>query len=295
MLFIVQTTLQLGLIYGLVSLALFVSYRILNIADLSTDGTFVLGMCVSVAFAYNGHPILALFMAILSGALSGTITAYLQTYLEIPSILAGIITNTGLYTINLMIMNYSSNLALLKQETVFSILENKGINNSSIILPALIFILISTLLYLFLKTRLGLSIRATGDNTDMVLASSIDARKTTIIGLAIANSITSLSGGLVGQFQRTADINSGTGVVVIGLACLIIGESIISKDSILKNILATLIGSIIYRLLYAIILRTRIFPIEFLKLITAFIITIAIGLPSIRKTIISNTKEKRHA
>lgn len=283
MLYILSTTLQLGIIYAFVSLALFISFRLLDIADLSTDGTFILGMCISVSLAIKGHPILGILLAIISCAISGSITAILQTYMHIPSILAGIIVNTALYTINLMVMSFSSNLSLLKQETIFSLANSSGLKYSEIIIPLLLFIVISILLNRFLKTRLGLSIRATGDNPEMVSASSINPNIMIIIGLAISNSLTGLSGALIGQLQRSADINSSTGIVVIGLACLIMGEAIIKNKNINTNILAALIGSIVYRFLYAIILKTRIFPIEYLKLITAIIITIAISSQTLKK------------
>ena len=294
MLYIAQTALQLGFIYGLVSLALFLSFRVLDIADLSTDGTFVLGMAVSVAVAAKGHPFLALLLAMISGMLSGTVTAVLQTRLGIPSILAGIITNTGLYTINLAVMGFSSNIALLKQDTIFSLLQKAGIPNVTILLPLLLFAAAAFLLKNFLNTRLGLSIRATGDNRDMVSASSIDPRFTITVGLAYANIMTALAGGLVGQLQRSADINSGTGVVVVGLACLIIGETIVGRKTIGRNILAVIVGSILYRFLYAIILKTRLFPIECLKLVTAVIIALAIAMPNIKASY-DLRKERNHA
>ena len=292
MAYILQTTLQLGLIYALVTAALFLSYRILNIADLSTDGTFVLGMCVSVAIAAKGHPFAGLLLAVLTGMVSGSVTALLQTKLGIPSILAGIISNTALYTVNLAVMGFSSNLSLLKQETVFSFLQKIGLPYPNILFPLSVFAV--TLLFLdrFLKTRLGLSIRATGDNADMVKASSIDPRVMILIGLAIANGLTALSGGLIGQLQRSADINSGTGVVVTGLACLIIGETLIGRKTILQDLLAVFCGSILYRLLYAIILRTRIFPIECLKLVTAILIAVAIAYPYLKETL---NERSRHA
>ena len=294
MYYIAQTALQLGFIYGLVSLALFLSFRVLDIADLSTDGTFVLGMAVSVAIAAKGHPFLGILLAMISGMLSGTVTAVLQTRLGIPSILAGIITNTGLYTINLAVMGFSSNIALLKQATVFSVLQQLGVPSVTILLPLVLFTLAAFLLKNFLNTRLGLSIRATGDNRDMVSASSIDPRFTITVGLAYANIMTALAGALVGQLQRSADINSGTGVVVVGLACLIIGETIVGRKTIGRNIVAVLVGSILYRFLYAIILKTRLFPIECLKLVTAVIIALAIAMPNI-KTAYDLRKERSHA
>lgn len=285
MLFIVQTALTLGCAYSLVALALFLSYRVLDIADLTTDGCFVLGMAVSVTAALANHPILGLFLAVLAGGAAGFVTAFLQTRMGVPSILAGIVTNTGLYTINLMVMGFSSNASLLKQETVFTLFRNTGIGGSwyQLVLIAAIALICMLAVRWFLSTRLGLSIRATGDNREMVAASSIDPRFTITVGLVIANCFTALSGALVGQMQKSADINSGTGIVVIGLACLIIGETVIGgRRSITRNIAACLIGNIIYRFIYALILQTRILPIECLKLMTAVIVALAIAAPTIR-------------
>ena len=222
MLFIIQTALILGCTYSLVTLALFLSYRVLDIADLTTDGCFVLGMAVSVMAAIGGHPVLGLFLAMIAGGCAGFVTAFLQTRLGVPSILAGIVTNTGLYTINLMVMGFSSNASLLKQETVFTLFRSTGIGGSwyQLVLTGAIALVAMALMRWFLSTRLGLSIRATGDNREMVAASSINPRFTITVGLTVANCLTALSGGLVGQMQKSADINSGTGIVVIGLACL---------------------------------------------------------------------------
>ena len=288
MLHIVQTALSLGCIYSLVALALFLSYRILDIADLTTDGCFVLGMAVSVSAAAAGHPILGLFLAIIAGGCAGMVTAFLQTRLGVPSILAGIITNTGLYTVNLMAMGWSSNVSLIKQETIFTIFRAAGIGGSwyAIVLGAAISFTCMALMRWFLSTRLGLSIRATGDNRDMVSASSINPVFTITVGLTIANCFTALSGAIAGQLQKSADINAGTGIVVIGLATLIIGETVLNgRKSISRNILACLVGNIIYRMIYAIVLQTRIIPIEGLKLMTALIVALAIAAPTIRSSL----------
>ena len=286
MLFIIQTALTLGCVYSLVALALFLSYRVLDIADLTTDGCFVLGMAVSVTAAIAGHPVLGLLLAIIAGGAAGFVTAFLRTRMGVPSILAGIVTNTGLYTVNLMVMGFSSNASLLKQATVFTMIRDLGIDNSwgQLLLVAVIACLAMLAMKRFLGTRLGLSIRATGDNREMVAASSIDPRYTITVGLVIANCLTALSGGLVGQMQKAADINSGTGIVVIGLASLIIGETVIGgRRSIGRNIAACLVGNIIYRFIYALILQTRILPIECLKLMTAIIVALAIAAPTLRK------------
>ncbi|MBR3364322.1 MAG: ABC transporter permease, partial [Solobacterium sp.] len=235
--------------------------------------------------ALAGHPVLGLFLALIAGAAAGSVTAFLQTRMGVPSILAGIVTNTGLYTINLMVMGWSSNASLLKQATVYIMFKDLGIGGSwsQLILSGAITLVCMLGVRWFLTTRLGLSIRATGDNREMVSASSINPRFTILIGLMIANSFTALSGALIGQMQKSADINSGTGIVVIGLACLIIGETVMNgRKSLTRNIAACLIGNIIYRFIYALILQTRILPIECLKLMTAVIVALAIAAPTMK-------------
>mgnify|MGYP003099573420 CR=1 FL=1 len=175
MVYVIQTALELGFMYALVAMALFLSYRILDIADLTTDSGFVLGAAVSVTVAAAGHPFLAILAAMAAGSCAGFVTAFLQTRLGVPSILAGIVTNTGLYTVNLMVMGWSSNVSLLKQSTLFTMMKETGIGGAwyKLILAAGITILAGLFLVWFLGTRIGLSIRATGDNADMVRASSI--------------------------------------------------------------------------------------------------------------------------
>ena len=285
MLIITQTALELGFLYALIAMALFLSYRILDIADLTTDGCFVLGAAVSVTVTAAGHPILAIFAAMLAGACAGFVTAFLQTKLGVPSILAGIITNTGLYTVNLMAMGWKSNQSLLGGKTVFTMLRDRGIGGDwyELLLAASVTILAGLLLVLFLGTRMGLSIRATGDNPDMVRASSLNPSFTITVGLCLANVLTALSGAVVGQYQKTVDINSGTGIVVIGLACLIIGETLLGRRTVRKGVLAVILGSIVYRFIYAVVFYTKIVPVECLKLLTAIIVALAIAAPSIRK------------
>ena len=274
---VIVSALELGFIYALVALALFLSFRILNIADMTTDGTFTLGCAVSATVALAGHPFLALPAAMIAGACAGVITALLQTKWGVPSILAGIITNTGLYTINLAVMGFSSNVNMLKAATIFSAFPGMKL------VPAVIItVVVAAALVLFLSTRLGLSIRATGDNPDMVRASSINTGLTITIGLAVSNAITALSGAVLAQYQKTADINLGTGMVIIGLASLIIGETIFRGRKTWVKALGAVIGCIVYRFIIAIALRLDL-PSECLKLVSAVIVAIAIALPAVRK------------
>lgn len=279
----VLSALELGCIYALVAMALFLSFRVLNIADMTTDGAFTLGCAVSATAAVAGHPFLGLPLAMLAGSAAGFVTAFLQTKLAVPSILAGIITNTGLYTVNLAVMGFSSNVPMLKTETVFTAAQTLLGENApyKLVVSALITALVCILLILFLGTRLGLSIRATGDNPDMVRASSINTTFTITVGLCVANAMTSLSGAVLAQYQKSADINLGTGMVVIGLASLIIGETLLGRGGLWTKAVAAVAGSVIYRFIIALALRANV-PSECLKLISAVIVALAIAAPALR-------------
>ena len=281
---IVLSALELGFIYALVAMALFLSFRVLNIADMTTDGTFVLGCAVSATAAVAGHPVLGLFLAMLAGSCAGFVTAFLQTRMGVPSILAGIITNTGLYTVNLAVMGFSSNVPMLKTETIFTAAKELFGENLpyKLIVAAAITVLVCVLLIAFLGTRLGLSIRATGDNPDMVRASSINTAFTVTVGLCISNAMTALSGAVLAQYQKSADINLGTGMVVIGLASLIIGETLLGRGGMWTKAAAAVAGSVIYRFIIAFALRANV-PSECLKLISAIIVALAISAPAIKK------------
>ena len=287
---VIMSALELGFIYALVALALFLSFRVLNIADMTTDGTFTLGCAVSATIAVAGHPFLALPAAMAAGAAAGFITAFLQTKLNIPSILAGIITNTGLYTVNLAVMGFSSNVNMMRTATVFTQAQPYLGSFYKLLPAAAVTVIAGIMLVLFLKTRLGLSIRATGDNADMVRASSINTAFTVTVGLCLSNSLTALSGAILAQYQKTADINLGTGMVIIGLASLIIGETLLPKGKLWMKALGAVAGSILYRFIIAIALRLDL-PSECLKLISATIVALAIGLPAIQSAMKPATKQ----
>ncbi|MDO4519212.1 MAG: ABC transporter permease [Eubacteriales bacterium] len=291
---VITSALELGVIYSLVALALFLSFSILNIADLSTDGCFTLGCAVGVQVALMGHPILALFASMAAGICSGYVMAFLQTKLGVESILAGIIVNTGLYTINLAVMGFSSNVTLLKTDTIFSLTKGfLGKEYYKLITAAVIVVIMCVLMVWFMGTRMGLSIRATGDNEDMVRASSINPSMTITVGLCISGALTALSGSLIGQYQKTCDINLGTGMVTIALASLIIGETLIGKKTMVRRVFGVIFGSCLYRFLIALALKFHI-PAECLKLVSAVIVAIAIASPTIRKKI-AFRKNKRNA
>ena len=284
---VLQTALELGCIYALVALALFLSYSILNIADLSTDGCFTLGCAVACQVALTGHPILALFAAMAAGVCSGFVTAFLQTWLGVESIMAGIIVNTGLYTINLAVMGFSSTMSLVKTDTVFSLAKGSlsFLGGWYKLAIALAMILLAGAAMLgFLGTRLGLSIRATGDNAAMVRASSINPAFTITVGLSVSGALCALSGGLLAQYQKSCDINVGTGMVTIALASLIIGETLLGKRTMPRRIIGVVFGSCLYRFIVAVALRFNV-PAAAMKLVSAIIVAIAISMPAIKEKI----------
>ena len=281
-----QTALELGLICSLTVLALFLSYSMLNVCDLSTDGCFTLGASVGAVVAIAGHPFLSLPAAMLAGMLSGFITAVLQTRMGIDSLLAGIIVNTGLYSVNIAVMGGSSLLNMNKVDTVFSVvkdllkdtlLEGKHILLVSLIAAALVVLFLT----LFLNTRLGLAIRATGNNPDMVRSSSINPIFTTTVGLCVANAFTGLSGCLLAQSQKSADINIGTGMVTIALASLLIGSTFMGRGSICRRAVGVVIGSFVFRMVYTIALRFNM-PAFMLKLVSSVIVILAISGPYLK-------------
>ena len=280
---LLQGTLEQGLIYSLVALGLFLSFRILNIADLTVDGGFTLGCATSAVATLAGHPFLGLCLALVSGAAAGLVTALLQTKLKVQPILAGIITMTALYSINLMIMGNRANLPLLKCETIYTLASPylpTGYNK--LIVISVIIALVIGLLYIFLQSSTGLAIRATGDNPDLVRSSSINPSLTISIGLCVANAMVALSGAMLAQYQLFSEITTGTGMVVIGLASLIMGEAIIGRGGIGRCLFGTLVGSIIYRLIIAIAITSTL-PASNLKLISAVIVAISISWPAVKE------------
>ena len=284
---LVQTSVELGMITGLTVLAMFLSYSMLNVCDLSTDGCFTLGAAVGGIVALAGHPWLSLPAAMGAGMLSGLLTAVLQTRMGINSLLAGIIVNTGLYSVNIAIMGGSSQLNMNKTVNVFSIAKDamKGTAMESqykLIVAAIAAVLVIIFLSLFLRTRLGLAIRATGDNPAMVRSSSINPIFTTTVGLCISNAFTGLSGCLLGQYQKSVNIDIGSGMVTIALASLLIGGVFFGKRKIPVRAIGAVIGAIIFRLIYAAALRLNM-PTFMLKAVSSIIVILALSGPYLRK------------
>lgn len=293
---IFQTALDNGLIYALIALSLFISFTILNICDLSTDGCYMLGAAVGVAVTIAGHPILAIFAAMAAGVLSGFTTALLQTRFGVQSILAGIIVNTALYTINLFVMGMKTNLNVVGKQTIYDGIAGlipgafwKMWHRSVFLL--LLLTIIAFLIHWFLKTRLGLSIRATGDSSAMVRASSINPAFTVTVGLCIGGALTGMAGSLIGQYNKNCEINMGTGMVTIALASLIIGQTLFGRGKMIYRIFGTILGSVIYRFIIALALRMNV-PTQAFKLVSALIVAIAIATPAAREMIAAK-KNKR--
>jgi len=284
---LLQTSTELGLICGLTVLALFLSYSMLNVCDLSTDGCFTLGAVIGGVTALAGHPWLSLPAAMAVGAVSGFITALLQTRMGINSLLAGIIVNTGLYSVNIAIMGGSSQLNLNRTDTVFSmakgVLAGTPLRSQYPLLVALAAVaLVAVVLCLFLRTKLGLAIRATGDNPAMVQSSSINPVFTTTVGLCVSNAFTGLSGCLLGQYQKFVDINIGNGMVTVALASLLIGGVFFGRRRIPVRAVGVILGAVIFRLIYALALRLNM-PAFMLKAVSALIIILALSGPYLRK------------
>ena len=283
----VQSVTELGLIGSLTVLALFLSYSMLNVCDLSTDGCFTLGAAVGAAVAFSGHPWLSIPAAMAAGVCSGFITAFLQTRMGINSLLAGIIVNTGLYSVNIAVMSGKSLINLNAAETVFTKLKRvfdgtflAGWHRVAVALAAVVIVVL--LMTLFLKTRLGLAIRATGDNPEMVRYSSVNPVFTVTVGLCAANAVTALSGCLMAQSQKLADINMGQGMVTVALASLLIGGTLFRRGAIGLRAVGAVIGAIVFRAVYALALRLEM-PAYMLKLVSAVIVIIAISAPYFRK------------
>lgn len=275
----------LGLIWTLMTFGVYISYRVLDMADLSVEGSITMGAAISaICILGSVHPLLALLLSFLGGMLAGLCTGLLHTVLKIPALLSGILTMIALWSINLRIMG-KANVSLLKQRTVFSIItDGLGVSkNLAVILVALACVgVVFLLLYWFFGTELGCAIRATGDNPRMARAQGINTEHMKRLGLSISNGLVALSGGLIAQSQMFADIQMGTGSIVIGLASLIIGEVLFGKTTFFKALLSVICGAVTYRLIIALVLKLGM-PANDLKLFTAITVALALSLPTIQK------------
>ncbi len=284
----VSGALLLGLQYALLALGVYITFRVLNIPDLTVDGSFTLGAAVSAVLSVAGHPFLGLFCALLCGAAAGSVTGFLQTKAGIHPILAGILTMSGLYTVNMLIMD-APNVSLIGKPRFYEFLYTLFPNGDKDILKTVAVGVIcaglTALLILFFRTVFGLCIRATGNNEDMVRASSINTNVTKIVALALANALVSLSGALIAQTGGFADVNGGNGMIVVGLASVIIGEVLFGKRGLAVGLISAVVGSVVYRLIIALALKSNFFTADALKLLSAVIVGITLSVPAIKKAI----------
>ena len=280
-------TLTQGLIYAILSYGIFITYKILDFPDLTVDGSFPLGAAVTAVLLTHGvNAWLTLPIALVIGALAGLCTGLIHVRAKVRDLLVGIITITALYSINIAIMDGASLLSLNKTQTVFSLMKTAlagtPLAGQYKLLTALAaVVLIVLLLTLFLRTRMGLAIRATGNNPDMVRSSSINPAMTTTVGLCIAGSFTALSGCLLAQYQKAADINIGQGMVTIALASLLIGSTILGRGGIFLRAVGAVLGAVVFRLVYTVALRLDM-PAFMLKLVSAVIVVLAISIPYLK-------------
>ena len=276
-------SIQLGLLYGVMALGIYISFRILAVPDLTTEGSFAFGLSVSAAVTALGHPVLALPAAVLAGAAAGAVTGFLQTRWKIHPILSGIITMSGLYSVNLSVLGGSPNLTLVRADTVFKIVPFLSKNDAKTALPVFFALLCLALAILFFRTHIGMCIRAVGDNEDMVRASSIHTGACKIIAFCVSNGLIALSGALIAQYQGYADISSSTGILVVGLASVIIGEAVFGRRSVTLGFVSAVVGSLIYRYIIALATRYSPLPAHMLRLVSAVIVALALALPAFKE------------
>ena len=284
MLDLVLSTVSQGLMWAIMALGVFLTFRVLDIADLSVEGTFPLGAAVAATLIDAGHSVwFAMLIALIAGCIGGTVTALLTTKLKIPALLSGILTMIGLYSVNLMIMG-KANVPLLRAETVFTLTEDLfGVSSvvATLIVGLIATTVVGVIMYWFFGTVLGTAIRATGCNPQMARAQGINTNVMVILGLLISNGLVALSGALVAQSNGFADVGMGTGTIVIGLASVIIGEVLFGTRSFKNWLISVVLGSVVYRAVIAIVLELGMPPND-LKLFTAVLVAIALSLPLIK-------------
>jgi len=280
MLQILMGAISLGLLWSIVTIGVYITYRILTIADLTVEGSIVTGAAIAAFAITKGiNSYAAVGLAFIGGLAAGLVTGLLHTKLKIPSLLSGILTMIALYSVNLRIMG-KANISLLRMKTSYSVFENMGINhNTSVIILGVIFVgSIIGVLYWFFGTEIGCAIRATGDNPQMVRAQGINTNTTIILGLMISNGLVAVGGALIAQSQSFADVQMGIGSIVIGLASVIIGEVLFGKKNFFTRLLSLVLGAITYRIIIALVLKLGM-PANDLKLFTAITVAVALALP----------------
>ena len=293
----IQGAASQGIIWGIMTLGVYITFKVLDFPDLTVDGSFALGGAVSAILISNGmNPFITLFFSFLAGSLAGLATGILNTKLQIPGILAGILTMIALYSINIRVMGGRPNIPLLGMATSLTIIQNI-LSLSKVVSDLLVGFVFSVfivlIMYWFFGTEMGCAIRATGNNEKMIRALGVDTNVMKTIGLMISNALVSLSGALVTQSQGYADVGMGTGTIVIGLASVIIGEVIFgNRFNFLYKLSSIVMGSIIYRIIIAIVLQLGLKATD-LKLLTAIIVAIALSVPVLNKKVNKILSPKR--
>ncbi|WP_281790850.1 ABC transporter permease [Faecalibaculum rodentium] len=269
---------ELGLIFSVLSLGEYITVKVMDSPDLTVDGSFVTGGCTAAMLTLAGFPNLGLAAAFVAGLLCGCVTAFLQTKMKIQGLLAGILTMTALYSVNLRIMQGAPNVSL------YAVPKPTILNNPATVLYVLIAIVALTalLMYAFFKTNLGLMLRAAGDNEEMIRSSSVNVDSMKFLGFALSNGLVALSGALLVQFQKFADVTGGTGMLVLGLAGIIIGEAVFRRSGIGFGLAASITGAILYRLLYTLALQLG-FPATDMNLVSAVLVAVTISIPHLQK------------
>ncbi|TDA64556.1 MAG: ABC transporter permease [Clostridia bacterium] len=278
------SSLEPGLIYGLMALGVYISFRILNFADLTVDGSLTLGAAIAASVIVAGYnPWLGTIAALLAGLVAGACTGVLHAFLGISSLLSGILTMTGLYSVNLRVLG-RANISLLRSPRIYYDISRTGLPEEMAVLflSLATLVVIIYLVNLLLETEVGLSVRATGDNEQMIRSLGVDTRYTKIIGLSLSNGLVALSGAYVAQYQGFADISMGIGTIVAGLASVIIGEVVLGAGSVWRGMVAAVLGSFVYRLVITLVLWLGFKPTD-LKLMTAVLVVLALASPQIRR------------
>ena len=281
---LVISAISQGILWGILSLGLFISFRILNIADMTTEGSFPLGAATCVMCIQHGvHPLLATFIAMFVGALAGYVTGFLITLCKLPSLLAGILTMTGLLSVNLRIMG-RPNLSLLNYKTIFSFLEGMELPKYfDIILIGSVFVgILIVAMYVFFATEIGQALIATGDNEKMAISLGINTNRMTVFGLMLSNALIAMAGAVLAQNNGYADMNMGTGTIVNGLASIILAEVIVKYLPLGKRLWSIVVGSILYRLVLVVILAMNV-DAQMLKLASAILLALILYVPEIRQ------------
>lgn len=280
---VVIGAIELGLIYAVMGMGVYLSFRVLNIPDLTIDGSFTCGCAAGAVCTMASHPYLGMGAAFVCGMLCGLVTGILITRFRIQPILSGILTMTALYSVNLRIQGGKPNISMFGQKTIFTEIQDLlGKDAGSIVMIIFILAVVCFVLYLFLNTQLGLSMRATGSNEAMVRASSINADQMKVIGLALANGIIAFAGALLAQYQGFADVSSSSGKMVLGLASIIVGEAFFGHRTIIRSITSVIVGSLIYRFLLTFALQFGLNASD-LNLFSAALVTLSISLPYMKK------------